>query len=202
MIGGVDENSSQVRQLIAVTSSASDKTGAAVGIIHHAGNTPMLGHKPRGEMGRGSSAIKDEFQSQYVMTKGKGDPYALVSHEKDRELGYELPNFGLRIDDVPDGGGDLRWGARIVKVDIDAKSGVMDDAVFKSQMESVRDFIGKHPGVAGKNGVSTRMGINEGVVKICVDQLIADGSVVELKGRGNSRRLYLTKDAPKEEAAE
>jgi len=88
MLGGVDENSSQVRGYMDALSSASEASGATVTLIHHGGKTPVDGSaRTRKEMSRGSSAIIDEFQTMLVLSKKKGDPVTLVSHEKDRALG-------------------------------------------------------------------------------------------------------------------
>ncbi|MGH7440507.1 MAG: AAA family ATPase, partial [Polyangiaceae bacterium] len=66
MLGGLDENSSQVRGYMSALSSASDSSRAAVALIHHIGKTPTDGAKPRKEQPRGSSGIVDELQSMFV----------------------------------------------------------------------------------------------------------------------------------------
>lgn len=101
MLGGLDENSSQVRSVISVLSVASDATNAAVVLLHHAGKPAPEGDRARKDLPRGSSGIVDELQSLFVLTKKKGDDVTYVSHEKDRELGAPVADFGLRIVDVP-----------------------------------------------------------------------------------------------------
>lgn len=100
---GIEENSSAIRDYMRVLSMASEQTGCAVLLIHHAGKDP--GKKSRKEMGRGSSAIYDECQSVFVVT-GDKDEDKRVTHEKDRELGELVPEFGLRIEDVASEGFD------------------------------------------------------------------------------------------------
>lgn len=95
---GIEENSSAMRDYIRTLSLASEKTGCAVVLIHHAGK--FDGKKARKEMGRGSSAIYDECQSVFVVT-GERDQDKRVTHEKDRELGSLVPEFALRFEDVP-----------------------------------------------------------------------------------------------------
>jgi hypothetical protein len=96
---GVEENSSAMRDHMRILSVASEQTGCAVLLIHHAGLTKP--GRARKEMGRGSSAIYDECQSVFVVTGEKaGDKR--ITHEKDRELGELVAEFGLRFEDAPD----------------------------------------------------------------------------------------------------
>jgi hypothetical protein len=50
------------------------------------------------------------------MTAKKEEP-AHVSHEKDRELGSTVADFGLRIEDVPTDDGNPKGGLRVVHLD-------------------------------------------------------------------------------------
>lgn len=97
---GVEENSSSMRDYMRILSEASEATGCAVLLIHHAGKSDPS--KTRKEMGRGSSAIFDECQSVFVVT-GDKESDKRVTHEKDRELGHTVPEFGVRFEDVPVG---------------------------------------------------------------------------------------------------
>ncbi|MDP9037369.1 MAG: AAA family ATPase [Myxococcota bacterium] len=203
MLGGVDENSSQVRSLISVLSVASDTTGAAVGLIHHGGKTPLDGERARKETPRGSSGIVDELQSLFVMTKKKGEAVALVTHEKDRELGEPVADFGLRIDDVPTDDGDLKGGLRVVHVDRDQVKGKARDdseAKFSRVAESIRQCVASNPGIAGAETLRSMVGGAVADIRGALAQLIADGHVVErpTPGRGRGRRLYLAGAAPAE----
>ena len=112
---GVDENDSGIRDYMGVLSRASERTGCVVLLVHHAGKTPLAGSRPRKEAARGSSGIFDECQTVFVMTAEKGQP-AVVSHEKDRELGTTVPDFGLRIEDVAIDG-NAKAGLRVVHMD-------------------------------------------------------------------------------------
>ena len=97
---GVEENSSKMRDYMRVLSQASEATGCAVILIHHAGKTDPK--KSRKEMGRGSSGIYDECQAVFVVTtdQGQANPDRSVTHEKDRELGRLVPGFDLRFVDM------------------------------------------------------------------------------------------------------
>lgn len=94
-----DENSSEVRVYLDVLSRVSERTGAAITVIHHA-------RKPNAQNGgtathaiRGSSALFDACQSVYVFEGAKDTP-TRVHHEKDRVRGTTLEEFGLTTDDV------------------------------------------------------------------------------------------------------
>ena len=181
-------------------SSASDATGAAACIIHHGGKSPKEGEsRSRKEMSRGSSAIIDEFQSMLVMSKKKGDAVALVTHEKDRELGHEAEDFGLRIDDVPGGqnGEDPKWGLRVVHVDREQMKSKADtgDADFARTMDRVTKCVGDNPGIAGADATAERMKLRRSLVGAVIKQLISDEVVVQLRGR-RGVKLYLKHAAP------
>ncbi len=202
MIGGVDENSSQVRSLIGILSAASDATNAAVVLLHHAGKPAPEGERTRKDMSRGSSGIVDEFQSLFVATKKKGEPVTCVTHEKDRELGEPIADFGLRIDDVATDDGDLRGGLRVVHVDreqLQATTGG-DAAKFSRLVRIVRDCIRENPGVAGVESLRELLGGRMQPVRAAVNTLLAAGDVVERKptGRGRGRQLYVAHAAPAE----
>jgi len=112
---GVDENSSEIRDYIDLLSRASEATGAACVLIHHGGKTPIGGNRPRKESARGSSAIFDACAAAFVLTGVKGDPVH-VSHEKDRELGFTVADFGLKIEDVTIDG-DPKGGLKVVHLE-------------------------------------------------------------------------------------
>jgi RecA-family ATPase len=198
MLGGVDENSSQVRGLMGVLSLASDRSGAAVGLIHHGGKTPLEGERARKETPRGSSGIVDEFQSLFVMTKRKGDLVTLVTHEKDRELGVPAADFGLRIDDVSDEH-DPKWGLRVAHVDREQLGSTKDtgDAKFMKAVDAVRQCIRDNPGIAGIEAVAERIGIRRQTTSAAAKQLVADGEVV-IRKVAKGVRLYLAHAAPAE----
>ncbi len=202
MLGGLDENSSQVRGYIGALSSASDSSGAAVELIHHAGKTPNEGsQRTRKEMARGSSGILDEFQSMFVQSKKKGEALSLVTHEKDRALGQAVADFGLRIDDVQ-ADGDPKWGLVVCHIDRAELTAAKPtgDARLAKAVEAVRECIRSHPGIAGTDAVRAIVGLDALLVRASVNTLCDNGEVVQRKvpGRGNGRRLYLSHAAPPE----
>jgi hypothetical protein len=205
MLAGVDENSSQVRGHMSALSMASDASGAAVSLIHHGGKTPLEGERPRKETPRGSSGIVDEFQSLFVMTKNKGDEFTHVTHEKDRELGEPVADFGLRVEDVPTDDGNPKGGLRVAHVDRDQMNGKAEgsgDVQFVRALKRVSECIGANPGIAGADAVTERTKMQRKAVGAAVRQLVADGHVVSRPapgpGPGNGVRLYLAHAAPAE----
>jgi AAA domain len=200
MLGAVDENSSQVRALVGVLSSASDRTGAAVALLHHASTkAPQEGtERTRKSMPRGSSAIVDEMQSLFVLTKNKGDAVTFVTHEKDRELGgYPVADFGLRIEDIPTDDGDAKGGLRVAHIDrAEVQAKETQEARFVVAMAAARSCILQHPGIAGAEAVAERVGGRVATIRAAVKQLIADEIVVTRTAPRNGVRLYLKHVAP------
>lgn len=98
-----DENSSEVRAHLDVLTRVSERTKAAMVVIHHA-------RKPNAQNGggvshaiRGSSALFDACQTVYVF-EGEKDTPTRVHHQKDRVRGSTMPEFGLVSEDVPEPG--------------------------------------------------------------------------------------------------
>ncbi len=144
---GIDENSSEIRDYMGILSRAAERTGCAAVLLHHAGKTAQGGERPRKESGRGSSAIFDECQSVFVLTAGKGEPIR-VSHEKDRELGALLPDFGLRIDDVPVGE-DRKGGLQVTHMDSEQMSQGKPNAIA-ALIARVLTIVKGNPNCSGR----------------------------------------------------
>ncbi|HEY1954275.1 MAG TPA: AAA family ATPase [Polyangiaceae bacterium] len=111
----LEENSSAFRNCLDALTRASEKTGAAPFVVHHS-------RKPSGDDTggakmsiRGSSAIFDACAGVFVLAAEKGKPVR-VQHEKDRNRGLLMPDFGLRAEDV-ETAGDPRHGLRIVHLE-------------------------------------------------------------------------------------
>jgi len=99
---GADENSSDVRKHLDELSRLSERTGACIVIIHHAGKPPGEGTARKAKHApRGSSAIFDACQGVFVFEGEKGQP-TLVQHEKERISGRNLESFGLDAYDTED----------------------------------------------------------------------------------------------------
>lgn len=207
MTPGVDENDSQIREFIDLLGVVSERTGCMIVLIHHAGKTPMDGSRPRKESGRGSSGIFDACQSVWILSAKKGEP-TVVTHEKDRELGYLVDDFGLRIEDVPLDEERPRGGLRVVHLDREQlrapqkSAEELADAEQKAWLATigrVRDAIKKNAG-KGTDAIREIVKMKKETVVTAVKQLIEDGDVVErtrssTRG-GQVRQLYLASAAP------
>lgn len=190
MLGGVDENSSQVRPLMQHLTRASEASGAAVVQVIHGGKPPASGKsgRSRKHAARGSSAIIDELQTMLVLTKAKGDELVLVSHEKDRELGYTVPDFGLQLEDVANGS-QPKWGLKLTVAD-DVTPPVPPDV-----LSEVLEFIRKHPGVEGIDAIREGVKRKTASVTAAVQSLLASRQISFREGRTSQVRRYFTSDA-------
>lgn len=94
-----DENSSDARRSLDLLNRVAERHGTVVFVIHHA-NKPKA-DAPEGNRYRirGSSAIFDGAASVFVFASEKGQPIR-VTHEKCRNRGTTMEDFGLRVTDV------------------------------------------------------------------------------------------------------
>ncbi len=110
-----DENSSEVRRSLDLLNRVAEKHGTVVFVIHHA-NKPKA-DAPEGNRYRirGSSAIFDGAASVFVFASEKGQPIR-VTHEKCRNRGTTVEDFGLRVADV-----DVPAGRALVVAHLEAE---------------------------------------------------------------------------------
>jgi hypothetical protein len=105
-VPGADENSSDIRRHLDVLSRISEKTGAAIVIIHHARKPPASrgGEPPSPRYAiRGSGSLYDACASVFIFSGEKGEP-TRVSHEKCRNVGTLHDDFFIESRDVEIGG--------------------------------------------------------------------------------------------------
>lgn len=208
MTPGVDENDSIMRGYMQLLSRASEQTGCTVILIHHAGKTGKGGdeERPRKEAGRGSSAIFDECASVLVLSAKKGE-WTKATHEKDRELGFLVEDFGLAIEDVPTDDGNPRGGLRVRHLcweEFQQKQRKEEEqkATFEKTKIAIVDVVKEHPGI-GPQALSARLGKKYAGVVGALQELLDEGAIVE-RGRlpadrqsGKSpRHLYTRGMAP------
>ncbi|MFO0679990.1 MAG: AAA family ATPase [Polyangiaceae bacterium] len=111
----MDENSSEARATIDLLGRAAEAHGTVVILIHHA-RKPKEGDPDGARYKiRGSSAIYDACSSVFVLSGEKGQP-TRVFHEKCRNRGVTMDDFGLRVEDVTLDG-DPRGGLRVVHLE-------------------------------------------------------------------------------------
>jgi hypothetical protein len=137
------------------------------------------------------------------MTKTKSDAAALVSHEKDREFGLPVDDFGLQIVDVPTDDGNLKGGLRVVHLDREqmtpGKGPNAGSLTLTKTMESVLVCIRENPGIAGGDAVSERVQVRRATVSAAIKQLVADEKVVQQRPVGGGVRLFLKHMAPEQD---
>lgn len=188
LVPGVDENATQTRDYIDRLGRAAEKTGCTVVLLHHAGKTPVQGSRPRKEMARGASGIFDAMQSMFVLTGEKGDPIH-VSHEKDRELGHTVDDFGLRIVDVAREG-DPKWGLRVEHLEKEQLRSAkkVGDALAPLKAE-ILALVRTTPGLKSKNSICLRVKGDKGRKLGAIGELIEEGQLLQLGGEKGEFRV-------------
>lgn len=205
MTPGVDENDSAIREHIDMLGRVSQATGCTILLIHHAGKTKDS-ERPRKESGRGSSAIFDAVGTNFVLSAEKGRP-TKVSHEKDRELGFTLEDFGLAIEDVPTDDGNTRGGLRVRYLDLEellAQERKLEEQKAKLEKTkiAVLDVVKEHAGI-GMKSLRARLPARGELVDAAVEELVDECKLIE-RGRGDgdrpggrpARHFYTKEDAP------
>jgi hypothetical protein len=151
----VDENTSGVRHVLDLLARQSERVGTLPLVMLHARKPPS---GPRqGEDGpgdarytlRGSSALYDALTELFVFAGQKGRP-VVVRHEKERLYGREMPDFGLRIEDVASHESgrvtDPRWGLRVTHMDREQLAQQAPSATLSSQADRILAWLASHNG--------------------------------------------------------
>ncbi len=140
----IDENSSEVRRYLDTLGRVSEKTGTAIAFIAHA-------KKPNGEAQarhsvRGSSAIFDACSSVFVV-EGTNKSQARVSHEKCRNTGLPVDDFGFLFEDVPSAcGSNPKWGLRVTQVDAKRVAQCSRNISFEDRIRNYLIRVAVHQG--------------------------------------------------------
>jgi hypothetical protein len=193
MTPGVDENSSQIRDYMGALRIASEKTGATVLLNHNAGKPSPEKSRARKYTGRGSLAIFEECQSVFVLTAEKGEP-TFVTHEKDRDLGMLVADFGLRIEDVPTDDGNPKGGLRVVHLDREQLKPTASTTATKPATDfdalkvAILDVVRQTPELKSSNAIEARVKGSRTKVLQAVRELLADGRLLQPGGEGSAYR--------------
>ncbi len=151
--GGLDENSSEIREPLDMLGGISDETNCRPVVILHA--RKPSDDKPGGRYSiRGSGALYDASDCVYIFAAGKGEPVS-VMHEKARTDGETVDDFALTIADLADeSGADLRAGLRVqvhgaelVTDRKEAKAKAARDALARKDAETLRGVLASRPGI-------------------------------------------------------
>lgn len=187
-----DENSSEIRRHIDPLTRASETTGCAATLVHHA-RKPSEGAEGGKFSIRGSGAIFDGCGSVWVFEGPKGKPVR-VSCEKDRNRGGDDRPFGLKFDDVGDpflvGGArpltpeQARWGIRVVHLEPEQMA--RQGASFERLCTSILETVKSRPSCSLRFIRGSVQGSND-LKAEAIEALLADGTLVAIpEGKGGS----------------
>jgi hypothetical protein len=190
----IEEKDSRIRRCLDALTRASEKTGCAVVVIHHARKPPK--DEPEGTKFsiRGSSALFDAAGSVFVFSGSKGEP-TQVQHVKEPLTGRPLDEFHLDTADVDGPNGERRWGLRVVHLDPEqlrkpgrrASRAVDKIAVAE---KAVLDALQLKPGASKRMLRELVDGVRASTVDAALEQLIAVGRVRD-DGDKRGGRFYL-----------
>ena len=176
-------------------SRAAEPHGTVVVFVHHA-------RKPKADdvdgaryKIRGSGALFDACGSVLVFSAEKAQP-TRISHEKCRNRGVLVDDFGLRVEDI-EANGDPRAGLRVVHLDAEqlAKADGAGTSAYSGAIDRIATFLQREGGEfrGAKSSLRERIGnmgrdrffaafeemISTGRVTYSEDQI---GRVVRLAG--------------------
>jgi hypothetical protein len=196
---GADENSSEVRRAIDLASRAAEQSHTVVMFIHHARKPKEGDSGPGGRYSiRGSGALFDAAASVFVFSSGAKDQPTRVSHEKCRNTGRTVDDFGLRFEDV-EAHGDPHAGLRVVHLEAAQLANSNDAAPsHEAVAKRILDFLATEKVYRGpKTSLRKRIKGNFQMTGAVFDELLAAGRVVEGKdATGHFIRLAGSQSVP------
>jgi len=148
--GGMDENSSTIRDPLDMLTELSERTECRALVIHHARKPSENAAAGDRYSIRGSGAIFDATDSVYVLSAADKHAPIKVAHERAKSDGRTIEDFALEISDVPYAG-DPR-GALTLKVfgkeRLEEHAAVAASRRAEVDAESIRRELRKRPGLA------------------------------------------------------
>jgi hypothetical protein len=151
-----DENSSEIRSHLDVLSRVSERTGAAIAVIHHARKPSQQSAGTATHAIRGSSALFDACQSVYVF-EGEKDTPTRVHHQKDRVRGITLDEFGLNSVDTIGPAGEARWGLVVNHLDLVQMTDSVSARAEAKEASAMSKHIEQLSRVFGERGGTLKM---------------------------------------------
>lgn len=185
-----DENSSEIRQPVDVLGRVSEKTGATIILIHHARKPKVDDPKGGRYAMRGSSALYDAMASVFVFEGSKTGP-TRVLHEKCRNVGVTVDDFGLVVEDVAIDG-NPRAGLRVVHLEPEQLEAAPSSGPSPTQnLERVRAYLVQTgPHLGNKDALRERVGMGQAPFRAALSVLQSTGEVIIEPGKaGMSIRL-------------
>jgi AAA domain len=187
---GADENSSEIRQPVDLLGRVSERTGATILVMHHARKPKVDDPKGARYAMRGSSALYDAMASVFVFEGSKTGP-TRVLHEKCRNVGTTVEDFGLAVEDV-EIDGDPRAGLRVVHLEPEQLGAGPSTGPSPTQnIDRIRAYlvqVGRHLG--SKDALRERVGMGQGPFRSALSVMHSTGEVLIESGKsGMSIRL-------------
>lgn len=176
--GGADENSSEIRQYVDVLARVSERTGATILLVHHARKPSAEGPRGARYALRGSSALYDAMASLFVFSAEKGEP-TRVEHEKCRNRGILVDDFGLDVEDVAIDG-DPRAGLRLVHLEPEqlAARGTVDQSPTRN-LDRIRAYLASNgPHMGNRDALRERIGMGAVPFRNALSVLESTGDVI------------------------
>jgi hypothetical protein len=186
---GADENDSAVRQHIDNLTRVSERTGASMLLIHHAGK-PKDAHADARTVPRGSSAIFDACGCVLVLAGSKEEP-KLVRQEKtpaDAD-GRAVEDFYLAVEDVPSET-NPKAGVRVaLQTREQVRPPTAPGERFARLKDQVLAVVRDHRGLKSANAICERVrGGNKGSRLQAIHELLDEGKLVG--GEGTEFRVH------------
>lgn len=185
---GENENDSGIRAFVDVMTQVSEKTGATVLLLHHAGK-PKEGVTDPRMMMRGSSALYDAAGCVLLVTNRKKEEPRLVHQAKppaDAEAAG-IDDFGLNIEDVLDEAGSTT-GVRVVHTPIQKAEAKPDDR-YERDAAVLLELVKKNSGCS-KRFLRVHAGYRGGRVDEVLELLVEQGRLVTLAGVNGKSSEY------------
>jgi hypothetical protein len=187
---GVEEKDPRIRRCLDALTRASEKTGCAVVVIHHARKPGKDDPESAKFSVRGSSALFDAAGSVFLFSGSKGEP-TRVQHEKEPLTGRPLEEFHLDTADVDGPDGQPRWGVRVVHLDPDQvrkpgrRAGSAMDRIAVAEKRIIEALRVK-PG-SSKRLLRALVEGRAGTIDAALDQLVSAGRVRDDGGKNGGR---------------
>jgi hypothetical protein len=177
---GIDENSSEVREILDLANRASEKTGTTVLFIHHARKPSKEGSDDPTYAIRGSGGIFDAAGSAFVFQGVKGRPVT-IHHQKCRNRGITVESFGIQIEDVPSNG-NPRAGVRVRHLNaLQMVQAAPADKAYDKQMQRILELLQTGPFLGPRGALFERIKGNKQSFHSALRELESRGVVTEKK---------------------
>jgi hypothetical protein len=185
---GADENDSAVRVHIDNLTRVSERTGASLVLIHHAGK-PKDGHADARTVPRGSSAIFDACGCVLVFAGGKDEPKVVRQEKTPADAdGRAVEDFYLVVEDIPSET-NPKAGVRVsFKTREQVRPPSAPDESFSRLKEQILALVRHNRGLRSANAICERVrGGNRGARLQAIRELVEERKLVG--GEGSEFRV-------------